>query len=157
MQPPLGVPEDGHDDMAVAEAQDGLRPVPRVAGQLEKEGELDTVSAVRIFLLCCGQVGLHDHRKILEGYGLLHMLLRRGRRPPKRADDYNVGCWQSSCSVLLHSESVIVRTQECPIRLWGCFSHITNTDCGGAAQAVELSAVETPRRDRVCGILGTPF
>ena len=40
--------------MAVAEAKDSLRPVLREAGQLEEEGELDTVSAIRILLLYHG-------------------------------------------------------------------------------------------------------
>lgn len=69
------MPEDGHDDVAVAEAQDGLRPVSREASQLEKEGELDAVSAVRVFLLCRGQVSLHDHRKVLDVYDPLLTLL----------------------------------------------------------------------------------
>jgi hypothetical protein len=34
--------------VTVVEAQDGLRPVPREASQLEEEGELDAVSAVRV-------------------------------------------------------------------------------------------------------------
>lgn len=36
MRPALEVPEQGYDDVAVAEAEYGLRPVPREASQLEK-------------------------------------------------------------------------------------------------------------------------
>ena len=61
--------------MAVAEAEDGLRPVPREASQLEEEGELDAVSAVCVLLPRRGQVGLHDHRKVLDVYDLLLSLL----------------------------------------------------------------------------------
>lgn len=71
----VGVPEEGHDDVAVTEAQDGLWPVPRESGQLEKEGELDALSAVCVLLLRRGQVGLHDHRKVLDVYDPLLALL----------------------------------------------------------------------------------
>jgi hypothetical protein len=38
-----------------AKTEDGLQPIPREAGKLEVEGDLDTVSAVSF--LRCGQVG----------------------------------------------------------------------------------------------------
>jgi hypothetical protein len=40
--------EEAYDDVVVAEAEDGLRPVPRKAGQLVKEGELDAILVVRV-------------------------------------------------------------------------------------------------------------
>ena len=54
--------------MAVAEAEDGLQPVPRESSELEKEGELDTVLAVHVLLLRHGQVSLYDHCEVFDVY-----------------------------------------------------------------------------------------
>ena len=77
MGPALWVPEQAHDDVAVAEVEDGLRPVPREASKLEEEGDLDAVPAVCVPLLCGGEVCLEDHRESLNVYDRLLALLPR--------------------------------------------------------------------------------
>jgi hypothetical protein len=77
VRPSVRVPEYGHPDVAVAEAEDSLGPVPREAAQLEEEGELDVVPAVGILLLGHGQVRLYNHHEVLDIYGPFLALLSR--------------------------------------------------------------------------------
>jgi hypothetical protein len=77
VRPSIRVLEYGHLDIAAAEAEDSLWPVPRKAGQLEEEGRLDMISIVGILLLCCDQVRLHGHCEVLDIYNTLLTLLSR--------------------------------------------------------------------------------
>jgi hypothetical protein len=75
IRPALRVPEQGYDDVTVAEVKDCLGSVSRESSQVVEEGNLYAVPAMRVPLLCRGQISLQDPNKILNIHRCLFLLL----------------------------------------------------------------------------------
>ena len=77
MGPTLRVPEQGHNDITVAEVDDCLGSVSRESSQVVEESNLYTVPAVRVPLLRRRQISLQDFNEILNIHRRLLPLLVR--------------------------------------------------------------------------------
>lgn len=58
--------EQGDNNMAVAEVEDGLGQVRRKPSKMMEKSKLYTVAPMPVLLLCRGQVGLENFNKVLD-------------------------------------------------------------------------------------------